>query len=58
MGVRLMKEIVGDLVEVKAAGGIRDLAALTALKEAGATRFGTSSGIAILEEYRRLLESR
>lgn len=47
--VRLMKETVGNEVQVKAAGGIRDLETALALIEAGATRIGTSSGIAIIE---------
>lgn len=50
--VRLMKSVVGDDVKVKAAGGIRDLATALAMVEAGAERLGTSSGIAIVEEYK------
>jgi deoxyribose-phosphate aldolase len=46
--VRLMKQTVGDALEVKASGGIRDLATMEAMIAAGATRIGTSSGIAIL----------
>jgi len=38
----------GRKVGVKASGGIRDLAAALAMIEAGATRLGTSSGVAIL----------
>ena len=38
---------------VKAAGGVRDYAAACVLIEAGATRIGTSSGIAIVTEARR-----
>ena len=49
--VRLMKETVGDLVKVKAAGGIRSWATAKAMIEAGAERIGTSSGIAIVEEF-------
>jgi deoxyribose-phosphate aldolase len=46
--VQLMRKTVGPRVQVKASGGIKD--ATTALKmiEAGATRLGTSSGIAII----------
>ncbi|MCF0146510.1 MAG: deoxyribose-phosphate aldolase [Eubacterium sp.] len=51
--VRLMKSIVGDAVGVKAAGGIRDLDTCLAMIEAGATRIGSSSGIAIVEEYKK-----
>lgn len=45
--VKLMKQVVGDALEVKASGGIRN--ADTALKmiEAGATRLGTSASVAI-----------
>lgn len=49
--VRLMKETVGDLVKVKAAGGIRSWVTAKAMIEAGAERIGTSSGIAIVEEF-------
>ena len=51
--VKLMKSIVGDEVKVKAAGGIRDLASCMAMIDAGAERIGSSSGIAIVEEYKK-----
>ena len=35
---------------VKAAGGIRDLAALEAFVEAGADRIGTSNGVEIVSQ--------
>lgn len=54
--VRLMKETVGDLVKVKAAGGIRDLETCLALVEAGAERIGSSSSVAITEAYKASLE--
>ena len=50
--VRLMKETVGDDVNVKAAGGVRDWKTCKAMIEAGAERIGTSSSIAILEGFR------
>jgi deoxyribose-phosphate aldolase len=50
--VRLMRQTVGPEMGVKAAGGVRDLAAALAMIEAGATRIGTSSGIAIVEELK------
>ncbi len=50
--VRLMRETVGPVMGVKAAGGIRDLATARALIAAGATRLGTSSGVAIVEALR------
>lgn len=51
--VKLMKSVVGDEVKVKAAGGIRDLDTCLALINAGAERIGSSSGIAIVEEYKK-----
>lgn len=51
--VRLMKEVVGNDVQVKAAGGIRDWKTCKAMIEAGATRIGTSSSFKILEEFER-----
>ncbi len=50
--VRLMRETVGPVMGVKAAGGIRDLATARAMIAAGATRLGTSSGVAIVEALR------
>ena len=47
--VKLMKETVGSSMEVKASGGIRDYETAIKMIEAGATRLGTSSGIAIVE---------
>ena len=51
--VRLIRRIVGPVCRIKASGGIKDLATLSALVEAGADRIGTSSGPAIMEEYLR-----
>lgn len=48
--VRLMKKVVGDDLEVKASGGIRDLETFKKMIEAGATRIGTSSGVKIINE--------
>ena len=50
--VRIMKEIAGNDVKVKAAGGIRDWASCKAMIEAGAERSGASAGKAILDEFR------
>lgn len=49
--VKLMKSIVGDIVKVKAAGGIRDWETCKAMIDAGAERIGTSSSIKILQEF-------
>ena len=51
--VRLMKQIVGDAVKVKAAGSIRTLADALTMIEAGAERIGTSAGVQIIEELKR-----
>ena len=48
--VALMRREAGANVGVKASGGVRSLAALTEMVAAGATRIGTSSGLAILRE--------
>jgi deoxyribose-phosphate aldolase len=50
--VRLMKSNIRPGMEVKASGGIRDLESALAMIEAGATRLGTSSGVAIMEALR------
>ncbi|MGM0431779.1 MAG: deoxyribose-phosphate aldolase [Spirochaetota bacterium] len=49
--VKLMRNIVGDSMGVKASGGIKDYATAVRMIQAGATRLGTSSGIAIIEGY-------
>lgn len=51
--VKLMKQVVGHEVNVKAAGGIRDAATFIKMIQAGATRIGTSSGIKIIEELQQ-----
>ena len=50
--VELMKSIVGDALEVKASGGIRDLDTALKMIEAGATRLGVSAGVQIMKEYK------
>ena len=50
--VKLMKEVVGNKVKVKAAGGIRDLKTAEDMLEAGADRLGMSSSVKVIEEYR------
>ena len=47
--VQLMRETVGPEMGVKAAGGARSYADALAFVEAGATRIGTSAGVAILK---------
>jgi deoxyribose-phosphate aldolase len=40
-------------VQVKAAGGVRDLDALIKVRDLGATRCGATATAAMLDEYRR-----
>ena len=46
--VQLMRATVGPKFGVKASGGIRDTKTALAMIEAGATRLGTSAGVAIV----------
>lgn len=46
--IQLFKSIVGDKIGIKASGGIRTLEEAAAMVAAGATRLGTSQGIAIV----------
>lgn len=46
--VRMMREIVGPKIGVKASGGIRDAATARAMIAAGASRLGTSSSVKIV----------
>jgi deoxyribose-phosphate aldolase len=48
--VALMRGVAGNRCGVKAAGGIRTLANVKALLEAGATRIGASASVAIVRE--------
>ena len=47
--VALIKEVVGDQLGIKAAGGIRTYGDAIALIRAGASRLGTSAGVEILD---------
>ncbi|MFQ3670437.1 MAG: deoxyribose-phosphate aldolase [Verrucomicrobiia bacterium] len=46
--VQLMRQTVGPDMGVKASGGIRDRQTALAMVQAGATRLGTSNGVAIV----------
>ncbi len=50
--VELLFKTVGYRIEVKAAGGIRDLKTALGMIEAGASRIGTSAGPSIIDKYR------
>ncbi|MEF2967513.1 deoxyribose-phosphate aldolase [Paenibacillus sp. M1] len=47
--VALMRETVGPDIGVKASGGVRSLADAEAMIQAGASRLGTSAGVAIAQ---------
>lgn len=49
--VTLMKESVSTTVSVKASGGIKDLETAKKMIAAGASRLGTSAGVAILKGF-------
>jgi deoxyribose-phosphate aldolase len=48
--IALMRGVVGDKAGVKASGGVRTAQDAAAMIQAGASRIGTSSGIAIVRE--------
>lgn len=48
--VRLMREVVGEHMGVKASGGIRTSADMHAMIAAGANRIGASAGVALLNQ--------
>ena len=48
--VRLLRELAGDRVEIKASGGIRTVLQALELVAAGATRLGTSRGVELLRQ--------
>ena len=47
--VKLMKDTVGDELEVKASGGVRSLEDFNKMIDAGATRIGASAGVQIIQ---------
>ena len=55
--LRLMRQSVSDRVQVKAAGGVRDLDGLIRVRELGASRCGASATAAILDECRARLKA-
>ena len=54
--VSLIKSVVGDAAEVKAAGGVRDLRTVAEMIRRGASRFGIglASGVRVFEELAAL----
>jgi deoxyribose-phosphate aldolase len=55
--LKLMRAAVSDKVQVKAAGGVRDLDGLIRVRDLGATRCGASATATILDEYRKRAEA-
>jgi deoxyribose-phosphate aldolase len=51
--LRLMRKNVSEKVQVKAAGGVRDLDGLIQTRQLGASRCGATATAAMLDEYRR-----
>lgn len=47
--VKLMRNVVGNQLKIKASGGIKDYKTAQAFIEAGADRLGVSAGVAIVE---------
>jgi deoxyribose-phosphate aldolase len=47
--VQLMRKHIGTGVHIKASGGVRDVQFALQLIESGATRLGTSSGVALVK---------
>ncbi|MBS3903708.1 MAG: deoxyribose-phosphate aldolase [Simkania sp.] len=58
--IALIRKVVGPEIGIKASAGIRDYATVMAMVEAGATRIGTSAGVAIVEQepkpYKKTLQ--
>lgn len=50
--LKLMRASVSERVQVKAAGGVRDLDGLIRVRDLGASRCGASATASILDEYR------
>jgi len=51
--LKLMRANVSPKVQVKAAGGVRDLDALIHVRDLGTTRCGASATVQMLDEYRK-----
>ncbi|MGV3587617.1 MAG: deoxyribose-phosphate aldolase [Adhaeribacter sp.] len=53
--VKLMRKYLPDHIQIKASGGIRDLAFAKELIAAGADRIGTSVGIQLIQNEKKIL---
>jgi deoxyribose-phosphate aldolase len=54
--LRLMRASVSENVQVKAAGGVRTLAALLDVIDAGVTRSGATATATILDDFKKMKE--
>lgn len=52
--VELMKNAVGEVVKIKAAGGIRSLETALRMIELGVSRIGSTASVGIVEELKRV----
>lgn len=50
--LRIIKEVAGNSLKIKASGGIRTVKQAIELIDAGASRLGTSSGVEIVNEFK------
>jgi deoxyribose-phosphate aldolase len=53
--IALMHRLCGDRVKLKASGGVRTLSDVLSVRDAGCTRVGTISTVAILEDWKAQL---
>lgn len=56
--LRIIKEVAGNSLKIKASGGIRTLREAIDLINAGASRLGTSSGVEIIKEWKKLINNK
>ncbi len=52
--VAMMRQLVGDRLQVKASGGIRDYATVMTMIEAGADRIGASASVQVMKDSQSL----
>ncbi len=51
--IQLMKRMVGDEIQIKAAGGVRNLETALAMIELGVSRIGSTASVGIVEELKK-----
>jgi deoxyribose-phosphate aldolase len=55
--IRLMRATVSEKVQVKAAHGVRTLAAALEMIDAGVTRMGATATATILDDFKKMKEA-